>query len=270
MIRPDSVQLSKCHNLLVIDEEDQYAVQIDEGPYQLIVMGFASNKPAAKFEHPNILGTAKKVHEFKHYRKDGGKFWTSKAGVNHYLVIPRDKITMLPEKGYSYVPAEINGVKVTFNVSGGTNGKGWTDYLRTEAHISVNHKLSDLKKLLAVAVRVSPFESMEIPQLDEERLKEWHRLDAKANPKLKERICQLIESDKNPMLRLVPGLSIKGSPYAISVYRRYQKKKIEENRWQYTQEGAVKSIIAMFDGMRYSIKVNQIDWHETAKINGVL
>jgi len=71
------------------------------------------------------------------------------------------------------------------------------------------------------------------------------------------------------MLRLIPGLTVKGSPYGVSVYRRYKKTKIDEGRWKYDPTGAVKSITGMFKGMRYTIKVNQINWYETAKINGV-
>jgi len=124
--------LSDCSNSLVIDND--YSINIEPSENQIIIMGFDANKSASKFKHPNISATVKRIHEFKHYRKNGGKFWTSRAGVDHYLVIPRNQITILSEKGYSYIKTEINGVKVTLNVSGGTNGKGWADYLNTRCH----------------------------------------------------------------------------------------------------------------------------------------
>jgi len=258
--------LSECGTQYIIDnsEKDHYQVNIQEGENQIVVIGFNAKKPASKFQHPNISATVKRVHEFKHYRRNS-KFWTSQAGVDHYLVIPRNKITLLPEKGYSYVKAEINGVQVTFNVSGGTMN-GWTDMLGVKSHISVNHKLSDLKKLTEVAI---PQILTDIKQPDEDELKRWNEIVAKGNPNIKEAIAKLIEAEKNPCIKLVAGLTIK-SGYGTSVRRRRGKKKmLSENSWTYNEDGALKKVIGIFNGTRYNIKLSQIDWEETAKANNI-
>jgi len=259
--------LSECGTHLVVDSKDEYHINIEEGTHQLIVMGFESHKAGAKFTHPNIIGSAKKIHEFKHYRKHGSKFWTAKAGVDHYLAIPRNKIYILPEKGYSYIPAEINGVKIRFNVSGGTFN-GWTDRLGIKAHISVNHKLSDLKKLCEVAERETPFEECVIPEMDVHEEFRWNQLSANANPKIKEAIAKLIEEDKAPVIKLMDGFYL-DSGYGITVRRRWKKNWTDNTHYTLEEKGALKSIVGMFDNMRYKIKSNQIDWHRTALANKI-
>ena len=265
----EPILLSDCDKNLLLDDKDEYHINIEPSEYQLIRVAFYSNKPASKFKHPNILATRKKVLEFKHYRKTGSKFWTSKAGVEHTIVIPRNKIKLIPEKGYSYVKAEINGVKVTFNVSGATV-QGWTDFLGKTATISVNHPLKELKKLCEVAVRNSPFEEMKIPKIDKNEEFTWNILDAKANPKIKNALVKLIEQKKEPTICLTNGYSPK-SGYAIDCTRNQTWKRVKEGETTrlIPKDGGLKRITAMIGSLRYSIKMNQIDWYETAKLNGI-
>jgi hypothetical protein len=267
-MRTEPILVSDCGPLLVLDDKDNYQIEIEPGNYQVVVMGFRSNKPAARFKHPNILATVKRIHEFKHYRKQGSKFWTAHAGIDHYLVIPRNKILLMPEKGYSYIKAEINGVKVSFNVSGGGGGV-WTDYLGTVAHIAVNHTLSDLKKLAEVAERGTPFEKMEIKEIEAERLPEWHKLHTKADTKIKEAIYKMIEEGKNPAIQLDHGFTVKDG-IAVSLDRRCKKIRIDDHHFSLEWIGAVKRVIGIFDYSRYNIRLHQINWYETAKINGLL
>ena len=126
-------------------------------------------KPAAAFTHPNVLLKEACVHEFKHYRRGGGKFWTAAAGYNCYFAIPKSAVRLHPEPGYSYIKAQVAGVEVVFNVSGGTLN-GWTDWIRNPVSISVNHPLRALRQLadaaltpeaaaaLGLAVEPSPLE----------------------------------------------------------------------------------------------------------------
>ncbi len=257
--------LSDCTSPIIIDDnpKDQYQIVFEPSEYQIIKMGFKSNHAGAKFTHPNIFATKKTIHEFKHYRSGGSKFWTASAGIDHYLIIPRNKITILPEKGYSYIPAEINGVKVSFNVTGGTNN-GWTDYLGVRSTISVNHKLSDLKKLAEVAIRDSQIEdTVAIEELTEDEENWWAFYDAKANPKIKENIAKMIEDGKKPRI-VMQGGYICNSGYGIEVLRRRGKRGADG--WR-KYDGAVNKIIGIFDGNRYSVKVNQIDWRKTEIAN---
>lgn len=262
--------LSNCTNPIILDnnEKEPYRISYQEGTNLLLVMGFHSNKPAAKFSHPNIMATEKRIHEFKHYRKGGSKFWTAKSGVDHYLIIPRNKIIMLPEKGYSYVKTEINGVKISLNVSGGTCGKGWGDFFSSIVHTSVNHKLSDLKKVAEVAIRDSQIENgVEIKTLDEAELKRWDMLHAKSCPDIKNAIAKLAEDGKAPVIKLVGGFN-EHTGIAIETCRR-RIKKVEGNVWSWDYTGALKSLIVSFSSCRYRVKLNQIDWDGTAKLNGI-
>lgn len=260
--------LSECGDLYVIDnsKKDRYQVQIEEGENQIVVMGFLANKPASNYKHPNISATVKRIHEFKHYRKHGSKFWTSRAGVDHYLVVPRNKITLLPEKGYSYVKAEINGVKVSFNVSGGT-GNGWTDWLGTIAHTSVNHKLSDLKKIAEVSIRQ---DITDIRELSEDEIKTWNRLAFKANPKIKNAICKMIEEKKNPVIELVPGYD-QTIGYGVDLNRKWKVERISSDTCRHGFIGGIKSIVTKFDefGLK-CVKERQIDWYLTAQKNHLI
>jgi len=147
--------LSDCGERLVIDDNptDLYVICIDKDDYLVIEVGAKMGTPASRFTHPNIVASRKHVFEFKHYRASGGKFWTACAGISHFFVVPRNKIFILPEKGHSWIPAEINGVKVHFNVSGGGGSGGWTDYLHSMTSISVGHNLRDIKKIAEVSVQ---------------------------------------------------------------------------------------------------------------------
>ncbi len=133
MMMTEPKLLSECGARLVVDdtEGERYEIEIEPGDFLMVKAGATADKATAHFKHPNVAVTARTIHEFKHYRRNGSKFWTARAGVDHYFVIPRTAIKMLPKKGYSFIPAEINGVRVSFNVSGGGDGRVWTDYLRT-------------------------------------------------------------------------------------------------------------------------------------------
>lgn len=260
------ILMSDCGTEYIVDEK--YKVEIEAGDYLILHMGFATSHAGSKFQHPNIAATSKVVHEFKHYRKGGSKFWTSKAGVDHILVIPRNKITLLPEKGYSYVPAEINGVKVKFNVSGGTSGDGWADWMHTNVHISVNHKMRDLRKLCEVAVRNSPFEPIVVEGLTEDDMKRWNRLAAKSIPDYKEGIAKMIEAGKKPIIKLLKGYRYEEAE-AVDIRRRYKKVLgVDENHWTYEETGAPHRVIVDV-GYKVAVKITQIDWHATRLANNL-
>ncbi len=170
--------LSECGPKLIVDdtEGDRYEVEIEPGDFLVVRAGATVDKPTALFTHPNIVASARVIHEFRHYRRNGSTFWTARAGVDHYFVIPRNAIKLLPEKGYSWIPAEINGVKVKFNVSGGGDGSVWTDYLFTHTCIAVNHQVKDLTKLAEVAVRNSRLEPIAVKPMDADQEARWQEL----------------------------------------------------------------------------------------------
>jgi hypothetical protein len=132
--------------------DEGYEVHLPPGDHLIVVAGAFLGETGYNFDHPNIAAKKSELFEFKHYRKGGSKFWTSRAGISFYFVIPKAQIEMLPEKGYSYVPVLIHGRKCRLNVSGGTSNGGWTDYVRQEAHVGCGWRIAALKVLAAVAL----------------------------------------------------------------------------------------------------------------------
>ena len=104
---------------------EDYQVELPPGNHLTVIAGAYLGEPAYDFDHPNVAAKKSDVFEFKHYRKGGSKFWTAKAGISFYFVIPKGQIELLPEKGYSYVPVLIHGRRCVLNVSGGTGNGGW-------------------------------------------------------------------------------------------------------------------------------------------------
>lgn len=268
------IQLTPETTEILLDDKDRYTIKIAKGDYLVVTMGFKVDKAGAKFTHPNIALTNKTIHHFKHYRGRGGKFWTSHAGINHTFVIPKDKITILPEKGYSYIKAIINGVYVTFNVSGGTNN-GWTDYLNENTHTSVNHKLSDLKKIAEIAVRNSPIEPLKTTPLDNSEEMEWNKLQARSNKTLKNTIYKMIDEKKKPIICLNSGLQFNGYHSGKGMEVRRQNKRVvtpDGNGIVFEPIGAVKTVVVSASGSQYNLvrlTNRQIDWEKTAKENGL-
>jgi hypothetical protein len=269
--------LSECGTELILDDgngnpHDSYRVCIERGDYLIVEVGSIVGKPASKFKSPSITLSVPCIYEFKHYRSGGGKFWTSKAGISHYFIIPRDKVYLLPKEGYSYIHAEINGVKVSFNVSGGGGGsQGWCDYLNTHTQISVNHKLSDIKKIAEVAIHNNDIGATINPRkMDEQEVIRWQKMSDNASPTLKKQkqlILDKLENGEKVKIILKDGYKQKeGIGFKIH-NRKTVQVNVSENSWRYEFTGAVKSILVEFDGMfnPCKVKVSQIDWVETCK-----
>ena len=248
-------------------------------------MGGGIHKAISKFTHPNIIHSRKEVYELKHYRQGGSKFWTSQAGVSHYLIIPTDKIYILPEKGYSWIPAEINGVKVHFNVSGGGGSEGWTDYLGGFTSTSINHKVADIKKIAQVAVKDEVTIKTLLKRLDEKdkdsiydrpnELAKWEKLYAKASPdtkKDKERLLKMIEGKVPDVIICLNDGYIDKMGNGIEVIRSGKKEMLSETSWQYDySKGRVKKLIVHFDGSYLKrVRDSQINWVKTVETNAHL
>ena len=132
--------------------EEGYQVELPPDNHLTVVAGALLGEPAYDFDHPNVAAKKSAVFEFKHYRGGGSKFWTAKAGIGLYFVIPKAQIELLPEKGYSYVPVLIHGRRCVLNVSGGSGNGCWTDYVRPVAHVGCGWTIAALKALAAVAL----------------------------------------------------------------------------------------------------------------------
>jgi len=271
-------RLSECGTEYVIeqaipDKQDKYRVEIEQGDFLVIEAGAVVGKAAAGFKHPNVAATVKRVYNFRTYFKSGAKKWYEKAGVSHYFVVPRSAVTLLPEKGYSYVKAEINGVKVSFNVSGGGGGGEWTDYLRAHTQVSVNHPIRDLKKIAEVAVRGTPLEPIQVKPLEPQEEARWNQLATKAKGDVKDEVVALIEAGKKPIVKMLEGYSYGGqtSGEGIEIDRAYKMRhtNAQKTECEWKKNGVVRAIILLVGGYQVRVKLSQIDWYATAQANGL-
>ena len=250
----EAKMLSECGGKYFPDPTDpKYWVEIEPGDYLFVEMGFVVGKAGARFKHPNIAKTVRRVYGFKHYLRSGAKRWTHAPGVSHYFIIPKSAIKLLPEKGYSYIPAEINGIKIVFNVSGGGGGD-WTDYLRTQTQISVNHPKAALKKIAEVALPPGscPFEIPEIKPTEGTEDYDWKVMVARKM--VRPKIIKLVKEGKTPTVYLRAGCDYMGETNG---------KADEIHSWKHDV------LVLSMGGYRVNAKGSQIDWYRTACANGM-
>jgi len=135
------------------DYQGNYNVEIPEHKGFLVVMGGACYpKAGTRFDHPNLAAAADKVFETRAYWPDGRKKWYCHAGRDFYFVVPVERIELVKnDRGYSYIPALIDGTPYRFSVSGGTHN-GWTDWLRVQVHTHIDYSQKKLRKLAESAL----------------------------------------------------------------------------------------------------------------------
>lgn len=147
------ISLSQDFDVCHIDAE--HSIRVERGPHFLIEFPIETRLPAAHFLHRNIARTVARKLSYKY---DNPKRWVEKDGTCHFFVIPREHITLLPERGYSWPHGQINGAPIRFNCSGGTGGRGWQDYLGLKCSVNTNYGVRTLAKVAAIAIRGSAYE----------------------------------------------------------------------------------------------------------------
>ena len=260
----------------VVDTADGgYRVLIDPGDHLILVAGATYGTPAASFQHPNIVARKCEVHEFKHYRRAGSKFWTARPGVNFCLVIPKDRIEMVPERGYSYVPVKINGQKLVLNVSGGGSfgHAGWTDWVHRVVHTSVGFSKRVLKLLADVAL--SPDECIArgiiFPLVgpDDSDKARFVRLAAEKDVKPTVKAGSKIVVDTLACSwdsELSPVVTVA----ARCEGRTYRRGKTGTDGTFHMKPTLTQKVVARDEtGHQWRIKFSQVDWQRTAEANGI-
>ena len=232
--------------------EEGYRVDLPPGNHLIVVAGVKMGEPAYDFDHPNIVAKKSELFEFKHYRKSGNKFWTSKAGISFYLAIPKAQIEILPEKGYSYVPVLIQGRKCILNVSGiggGIDG-GWTDYVRRVVDIGCGWKIAALRLLAGIALSPDECRAQGIT-LEIERPRDYQQaglVEAAAAVTMRTRL------GPGSQVLLHDGWDYQGSQGPFTVESRPRRK-----RYFLCKSGL--SLVR--------VQYTAIDWIKTAEINSV-
>lgn len=230
--------------------EEGYQVLLPPGNHLIVVAGAHMGRPAYDFDHPNLAARRSELAEFKHYRKSGSKFWTSKAEMSFYFVLPKAQIELLPEKGYSWVPVLIRGQKCDLNVSGGSDQNGWTDYVRRVVHIACGWRLKGLKLLAEIAV--SPAEcqvqgiTVEIKAMDDYQRPRFVDLAAAATMRAK------LKPGSQVMLRDRYDYCGSHGPFVVE-----------------TRPKRARQFICLYRQERVRVQYAAIDWLKTAEANGV-
>ena len=132
----------------VVDEADKYRIRIVEpGEYQVLMLAYDVRRTPglAAFTHPNIIRTRTRVEEIKHAKHD----WRKHTITKHVVVVPRNRILLLPIRGnYTYPHVQIGGQEIVLNTSGGGCGDGW----HTDRIYTIEDMISpDKAGLLAIA-----------------------------------------------------------------------------------------------------------------------
>ena len=229
--------------------KEDYTIELPEGDYLAITVPVEYGTSAAKFDHVNIKATQRQVLEFKHYRRGGSKFWTSKPGMSYLFIVPKEKIEFNEEKsGHSYVYVTIRGQEYCLSCSGGTSGNGWTDWISQGCSTFV-HKTA--KKLHAIADAADydglvELGSARIP--DEYEQRHYRRLCAYHDTRSK-----LKEGDKI----FLEGCWYEDSQGPFTILNRPSRK-----RYFRCDTGS-------YNHSYVKIKYSQIDWIKTAEANDV-
>lgn len=146
----------KGQTCVAIPHESPYHVRLPACDYLLIVLGVSKAREGKPLEHPRLLRRNERTFEFKHSAESGRKWWTRMNGIEYWFAIPKERIELVLEAGYSYPRVVIGGVSFRLNVSGGTDPDvrgGWSDHIGSGtfpvAHGPVGLKKRDIRAIAA-------------------------------------------------------------------------------------------------------------------------
>jgi hypothetical protein len=231
----------------VKDEDGEYRVSLPEGNHLLFVITAEYGSPAAKFDSDRILKTQRRIMNFKHY-SNTRKWWTQKPGIDFWFAVHKDKIFMVEEKGYSYVPIEIGGKVYRINASGGTDGKGWTDWVSHGCHLGVTKTRKMLDEIAQHAEHrrcvevIGPTKVMSDSERDEYRS-----------------LCAFYDTrgklQEGAKVVLRSWYDVDGSQGPFDIVHRRPRKRSFVCTGEYTGN--------------FKVSYKHVDWKKTAEVNGV-
>lgn len=255
---------SEINDRHVIDYDDNYAVVVDKAPFIVLSVGFDAHNSKGQFSHPNLLARQYEIHEYKHYHPVRGKFWTAKAGVNLYFAVPKDKIELVEEKGYSYPKVIIGGKEITLSTSGGGGKDGWNDFIGCMASTLTNMPKNKLQAIADNAMSIG----------DAKRLGVCLEFDKTRSYENEEQAAERRESDRKALEGMVAKRTVApqlkegmkavlshgyrfGSYRGGTVFDIIQKQKRQKH-------------VHVECGNAFArLYYKHIDWLETAKVNKI-
>jgi hypothetical protein len=239
---------------ILSDSGNIYHLDLPEGKFIVLVAGADLGTAGFDFNDDNVAAKSHRIFELKHYGNNiRGKYWTRRAGIDFYFVFDKKDLELVEKEAYSYPQVKIGGKTYTLSVTGGTDGKTWTDTVRSVAHIGIGHTKASLKHLAKYAI--NPFDSsimgkrIDIPGLSENGQESFFALVAehKARKALKQ----------GDQIFLGHGCNYEGTkgPFIVSCINRRKRTVLADLPVCYTS--------------RVRMKYNQVDWTQTAAANGI-
>ncbi len=236
-----------------ISVDPEYAIHFAPGSH-LILSTFAyyGCHAVTRFDHPTVLVKQMRVLEFKHYRRQGSKFWTSKAGLDFVFAVDKAAIEVPLEKGYSYVRVLIGGQPMTLNCSGG-GGSAWNDWASHGCSLCGQATLQRLRALAAVSAPYTDIGPDKIPAMfDIHELKDYQQtefMQLAARHDVQKRVKPGMQ------LQLRSRCSIDGSQGPFTITERPKRGR--------------RFICDVSTYRRYRIRYAEVDWLVTAELNKI-
>ena len=230
--------------------EEHYQVLLPPGNHLIVVAGAHFGAPAYNFDHPNVAAKKSELAEFKHYRRSGSKFWTAKAEISFFFVLPKAQIELVPEKGYNWVPVLIRGKKCDLSVTGVSDQRGWTDYVHQGVHIACGWRTKGLKLLAEIAI--SPAEcqaqgiTLDLKPLDDHQRGRFMELATAVTMRGE------LKPGSQVLLRDRYSYCDSQGPFAVEIRPPRQRHYVCATKWG-----------------RVRVQYAAIDWPKTAEANGV-
>ena len=220
-----------------------YVIEFDPEDYVTIVMGQTIERPAARYQHPNLVAVQPKVFYFKHYLASGRKRWTNKVGIELYFVVPKSQILVVGKEGHSYPEVVIGGETIRLNVSGGGSDP-WVDWIRCVSHGCINYPVKALRAVAQAALTIYQCQARGITLNIEPNEPSDHQIIAEATAREESR--GKLQRGMNLVLKdgCEPSEAILEARHA-------------------------RGVIGQSGHARFRIANSQISWAETARKNGI-
>ena len=133
-------------------DQNYFIVICEDGETLDLTIGFTGKSPkGCAYRHP-LATTTERQMDFNHTSPSGHKSWSTAQGVEHTFTIPRSKVLLTRDCGYSYPKVIIEGEEITLNTSGGSYRDGWGDFIYGSASSVVNGPLAWLTALEKIAI----------------------------------------------------------------------------------------------------------------------
>jgi hypothetical protein len=224
-------------------------IECEPGEHLVIGFGEKYGAPGARFRHESILARRAHVFEFKHYAASGRKWWTASSSVTLYFAFRKQDVLFHRMKGMSYPRVRVNGLDFNLNVSGGSCGEGWCDWVHNLAAGPVGMGARRLRTLAEAAA--SP---AELPEENRPTLRGLDEHEERRFRSLCARVDGIAALQAGHTLVVAPGYEAAGNAYPVT--GRIARRK--------------SFVVARTGGGSIRVPYDAVDWLRTLEQNGMI